>query len=167
MVPLPQRNKREKEYATAKPNKFRKIDSYFKNMSSIELNRQKSLEDSFLNLAIDDHERNINSQDVRAVTGQDFLEWLDNGLSWSKSKELIHSTPVNPQFNSGSKKQESLVIARVAQCQTSNYTPRKNLQTIKDLEKDLDDAISRTGQEATQQNVNIFDVDIHSIFNPN
>ena len=66
--------KREMEYATAKPNKFRKIDSYFKNISSIELNRQKSLEDSFLNLSIDDHEKNINSQEVRAVIGQDFLE---------------------------------------------------------------------------------------------
>ena len=80
---------------------------------------------------------------------------------------MIHSTPVNPQFNSGSKKQESLVRACDAQCQTSNYTSRKNLQTIRDLQKDLDDAISRTGQEATQQNVNIFDVDIHSIFDPN
>ena len=27
-VPFPQRNKREREYATAKPNKFRKIDSH-------------------------------------------------------------------------------------------------------------------------------------------
>ena len=49
-VPFPQRNKREREYATAKPSKFRKIDSYFRNMSSFELNQQKSLEDSFLNL---------------------------------------------------------------------------------------------------------------------
>ena len=131
--------------------KFRKIDSYFKNASSKELNQQKSLEGSFLSLSIDDHERNINSQDVRAVTGQDFLEWPDIGLAWSKSQELIHSTLVKPEINSASKNQKnkSLVKAHDVQCQTSNFTSRKNLQTIGDLEKDLDDAISRIRQEAT------------------
>ena len=74
---------------------------------------------------------------------------------------MIHSTPIRPQINSGSKKQnESLVRAQDAQCQTSNSTSRKNLQTIRDLEKDLDDAISRIRQEATRQNANIFDVDM-------
>ena len=70
-------------------------------MRSIELNRQKNLEDSFLNLSIDDHEKNVNSQEVRALLGQDFLEWPNIGLSWSKSNEIIHLTPMRPQINSG------------------------------------------------------------------
>ena len=61
----------------------------------------------------------------------------------------------------------SPVRAHDAQCQTSNSTSRKNLQTIRDLERDLDDAISRIRQEANQKNVDIFDVDILSIFDPN
>ena len=82
----------------AKPNKFRKIDSYSKNVSSIELNRQMSLEESFLNLSIDYHEKNVNSQEVRAVMGKDCLEWPEIGMSWSKSNEIIHSTPMRPQI---------------------------------------------------------------------
>ena len=54
-----------------------------------------------------------------------------------------------------------------AQCQTSNSTSRKNLEMIRDLEKDFDDAISRVRQEAIHQNDDIFDVDILSQFDPN
>ena len=35
-------------------------------------------------ILIDDHEKNVNSQEVRAVTGQDFLEWPDVGLEVKK-----------------------------------------------------------------------------------
>ena len=112
IVPFLQRNKWEREYATAKPNKFRKIDSYFKNTSSIELNQQKNFEDSFLNLSINDHERNINSQDVRAVAGQDLLEWPDIGLALSRSQDVIHSTPVRIQNNSGSQNYRIKTMAK-------------------------------------------------------
>ena len=129
VIHFPRRNKREREYATAKPNKFRKIYSYFKNVSSIELNRQKSLEDSFQDVSIDDHEKNINSQEVRAVGGQDFFEWPDIGLAWSKSKEIIHSTPMRPGINSRPQNTQS-VTGHDVQCQTSNSASRKILSGI-------------------------------------
>ena len=53
-------------------------------------------------MSIKDHEKNVSSQEVRAVIGQDFLEWPDTGLSWAKSNQILYSTPMRSQINSGS-----------------------------------------------------------------
>ena len=123
-MPLPQRTKREREFATAKPNsKFRKIS------------RQKSLEDSMLDLSKDDHEKNICSQDVRSSVGQDFLEWPDIGTAWPRSQELMNSTPIRsqgaPGFDNYRTRNQSVQKAKGhdAQCQTSNSTSRKKFRS--------------------------------------
>ena len=151
LTPLPQR-KWERDYAIAKPNKFRKIDSYFKNASSIQLNRQLDLEQSLQDLSLNDHERNINSQEVRETINPRLLDWPEINLSWSKSNEMIHSTPIRPQNNSGPKKQLDSVTTK---------------PSIRDLQMELNEAIHRIRQEAKQQNSNVFNVNVLELFQYN
>ena len=170
MVPQLQR-KREREFLTAKPvSKFRKINFYFKNVSSIELNNSKILEDLH-NMSLNDHEENINSQDVRDVIDPEFLDWPNIGTQWSRSQQKIYSTPVRTQNDSGINSGQTASNndqggQGQGQGQThhhENSSPRNNLEVIQDLEKDLDEAIHRIRQEANKSN--IFDVDINSMFN--
>ena len=97
------------------------------------MNRQFDLEHSFQDLSLNDHERNINSQEVRETINPGLLDWPEINLSWSKSNEMMHSTPIRPQNNSGPKKQFDSV---------------KTKSTIRDLEMELDEAIHRIRQEA-------------------
>ena len=95
-------------------------------------------------MSLNDHEENINSQDVRDVIGLEFLDWPDVGTQWSRSQQKLHSTLVRTQNDSGfhsgqatsmydqqgQSQGQGHIKSQIQQGQCENSSSRNNLEII-------------------------------------